>query len=397
MQKESEPAIKKSSCSYCGDAPVHHTFSYFENLISSTLDGSALGLYKYVPRFMESIANYIPVFLFKTFLFLRLARFSSDIKKANTFRSRVIWEEAERRGIKMEQIIFLGKPLDQYRATFKSGKKIYFDSIPIPPRFVKTGPNWDDKVLLKKEFTKLGIPVPQHVQLPLFNKNIKELFSKFKKPIIVKPKMGSRGRHTVTNINTVEQLLEGIDIVKQISPYIVVEEHLKGDVCRATFVNGVLAGFYKGSASFVVGDGVSTVRELIEKKDNTRPERVERVWIDQELEEHILRAGFTLDDVLPQGISLILSHRVGRLFGGTTREMIDELHPSFIPVLEKAAQTVLLAVAGFDCIIPDPTQSASEQRWGIIECNSLPFIDLHYYALEGKPRNIAGMIWDLWD
>ena len=59
-------------------------------------------------------------------------------------------------------------------------------------------------------------------------------------------------------------------------------------------------------------------------------------------------------------------------------------------------RTTGLMVAGFDSIIPDPTQPADSQHWGIIECNTLPFIDLHYYALEGKPQNIAGMIWDLW-
>ncbi|PIR68311.1 hypothetical protein COU49_01980 [Candidatus Nomurabacteria bacterium CG10_big_fil_rev_8_21_14_0_10_35_16] len=392
-----EPSIKKSTCSYCGDAPINHFFSYCESLISITLDGYTTNFPKYVPSFLEHFANYIPVFLFKTLVFFKLAKFSSDINKANTFRSRVIWEEAIRRGIKMEQIILLGKPLDYYHALFH-GKDIYFDSIPIPPSFMKVGKNWDDKAILKKEFIKKNIPVPDYFQLPLFRStNIEQIFSKFKKPIIVKPKMGSRGRHTTTNINTITQLQEGIGVVRQICPYVVVEEHLAGDVCRATLINGVLAGFYKGRAPFIIGDGVRTIKELIEEKDKIRPDRVERIWIDQELNNHISRAGFTLDDILPKGVFLSLSHRVGRLFGGTTKEMIDELHPSFIPILEQAAHAVELAVAGFDCIIPDPTKPASTQRWGIIECNSLPFIDLHYYALEGKPRNIAGMIWDLWN
>ena len=76
--------------------------------------------------------------------------------------------------------------------------------------------------------------------------------------------------------------------------------------------------------------------------------------------------------------------------------MVNELHPSFIPIFKKAYDVVGLSVVGFDAIIPDPTKPANSQRWGIIECNSLPFIDLHYYALEGKPKNIAGMIWDMW-
>ena len=77
--------------------------------------------------------------------------------------------------------------------------------------------------------------------------------------------------------------------------------------------------------------------------------------------------------------------------------MLDELHPTFIPIIEKAAKVVGLSVIGFDAIIPDPAKPAHLQRWGIIECNTLPFIDVHYYALEGKPKNIAGMIWDMWN
>ncbi len=185
-------------------------------------------------------------------------------------------------------------------------------------------------------------------------------------------------------------------IVKRICPYVAVEEHLQGSICRATIVGGSLAGFYKGQAPSIVGDGHNTIRKLIEEKDAARKTRVEAVPISKELHEYISRSGYTIDTVLPIDVKLQLSHHTGRLFGGTTKEMIDELHPSFVPILEHASSIVGLAIAGFDCIIPDPTKDANSQRWGIIECNTLPFIDLHYYALEGKPRNIAGMIWDLW-
>ncbi|KKQ85683.1 MAG: hypothetical protein UT09_C0044G0001, partial [Parcubacteria group bacterium GW2011_GWF2_38_8] len=33
-----------------------------------------------------------------------------------------------------------------------------------------------------------------------------------------------------------------------------------------------------------------------------------------------------------------------------------------------------------------------EQHCGIIECNSLPFIDLHHYPLFGKPNNVASKL-----
>jgi len=365
-------------------------------MISITLDRYAKRFIKYVPSFVKDFVDSVPKLLFNTLVFLRLAEFSKDINKANTFRSKIIWEEAKKRGIEMEQVIFLNRPLDFYRAKLND-RYFYFESIPIRPERLDMEKNWDDKVFLKKELEKYRVPVPANFELSLFDfKNLENMFSKLVKPVIVKPRVGSRGRHTITNINNIQQLKDGISVAKQICPYLVVEEHLEGSVCRATFVNGVLAGFYVAQAPILKGDGKKTIKELITDIDNTRNDRVEPIRKGKELYDHIARAGFKMDSILPAQFSLPLSHRMGRLFGGKTKEMINEVHPSFIPVLKKAVEIVDLAVVGFDCIIPDPTKDETLQKWGIIECNTLPFIDLHYYALEGKPKNIAGMIWDMW-
>ncbi|MSU44718.1 hypothetical protein EXS45_00845 [Candidatus Nomurabacteria bacterium] len=404
MLQVNEPYAKISSCSYCGDAPINHHLSFLESVVSITLDNYAKKFIKYVPRGVKSFADLVPAFLFRTLAFLKLAEFSGDINKANSFRSRIIWEEAKKRGIIMEQVIFLGKPLDHYRAVLQIKNKrkfFYFESIPLRPEFLDINKNWDDKVVMKREFRKYNIPIPTYCEFSIFSfvhfQNIEDIFSKFKKPIIVKPRVGSRGRHTITNIHTLSQFTEGIKVVRQICSYFIAEEHLQGSVCRATLVDGVLAGFYKGTAPTLVGDGKKTIRELIIEADSKRQTRVLSIRISKELHDHISRSGFKVDDILPIDIPLSLSHRIGRLFGGRTKEMIEDLHPSFIPILKKAAKIVNLSVVGFDCIIPDPSIDEASQKWGIIECNSLPFIDLHYYALEGKPKNIAGMIWDLWN
>ncbi len=396
MNTLTEPSSRAGACPYCGNAPVNHALTYCESLISVAVDDHMMKIVKYAPSFIKNLAEWIPVTLFKTFNMLGYATFSSDIEKAASFRSRIIWEEAQKRGIPMEQLILFGKPLDHYRAVI-NGKTVYFESIPLPADSLDMDKNWDDKIVLKKEFSRHNIPVPKYVQVPLLRvRSLKHYYSLFTTPIIVKPQLGSRGRHTVTNIHTFEQFKHGVAIVKKLCPYVAVEEHLQGSICRATVVGGVLAGFYRGQPASIVGDGKKTIEKLIEEKDATRKSRVEAVPISNELHEYISRSGYTFDSVLPEGVILSLSHHTGRLFGGTTHEMIDDLHPSFVPIFERAASVVDIAVAGFDCIIPDPTKDASSQRWGIIECNTLPFIDLHYYALEGKPRNIAGMIWDLW-
>ena len=78
-------------------------------------------------------------------------------------------------------------------------------------------------------------------------------------------------------------------------------------------------------------------------------------------------------------------------------------------MLEHVAKFLNDPLIGVDFIIEDITKSwreparnassitgaGGEQHSGIIECNSLPFIDLHHYPLFGQPNNIAGKLWDL--
>ena len=161
--------LKKKKCDYCGDAPVNHFFSFFESILALTLNVSNNIFLKHVPKFLKDFAEDIPFYLFRIFHLFKLVRFSSDIEKSRTLRSKVIWLEAERRGIKMEQIILFGKPIDQYRAHLKIGNKMkdfYFDSIPLRPEFLEMSQNWDNKAVLKKEFSKLNIPVPVYFTLP---------------------------------------------------------------------------------------------------------------------------------------------------------------------------------------------------------------------------------------
>ncbi|MFA6503055.1 MAG: hypothetical protein WCT45_02245, partial [Candidatus Paceibacterota bacterium] len=137
--------------------------------------------------------------------------------------------------------------------------------------------------------------------------------------------------------------------------------------------------------------------ELIAQKNASRHERLGEVVITDDLISFIRRAGYTLEGVLPHGVVLDLSAKTGRFYGGSTEEMLTNVHPKMHEIFTKAAGIIGAPVAGFDLISADPTQDPDTERWGIIECNSLPFIDLHYYALRGEPVDVARHIWDLWN
>lgn len=387
-----------SRCSACGTSPVNHQVllvnDYFNLFITEPLSriGSVVSHWR-VFRWLEKIIIAIFLFILST---LRIIRFSKDQSRVASGRSELIWKEAARRGIEMEQVLAFGKALEYYRARI-GDRWEYFQSIPIPRRFIKGEyeARLDDKFLLAQDLRGAGIPVPvSHTVSSLAHTH--RVFDSLQKPVIVKPRNGSRGRHTTTNIQTREQLEAAYRLCRAIAATMVVQEHLFGSVYRGTVVNGKLVGFFKASPPRITGDGRRTIQELVDEMNRTRPEKLGEMHLNEDATAFLARLQLSAESVLPLGLTVDLSAKTGRFYGGYTKEMFEEVHPKFAAYFEKAAEVMNAPVVGFDAIMEDPTKDPDTQRWGIIEGNSLPFIDLHYFAFEGKTRDIAPFIWDLW-
>ncbi len=126
------------------------------------------------------------------------------------------------------------------------------------------------------------------------------------------------------------------------------------------------------------------------------PGGVSDVIIAGENEAFIGRQGYALDSVLENGKSIEIGRFGGRFSGGETREMLAAVHPKLREAVERAAQLMQAPLIGFDLIIEDPERDPDGQKWGILEANTVPYIEIHTDPLEGEPSNVAGAIWDLW-
>lgn len=389
---------KPGSCAECGNSPVNH----FEHYVSNTLavwtaesSYKGKGMFARAVRYADAAFDNIEQVLLKSLGAMPFASYSARVEGAATYRSQVVWEEAVRRGIQMQQLCLFGKLTEIYRASLETGW-FYFQSLPIP--LAKRGTNvaWlDDKYLLKQFFASRGIPSPQSISVRS-EKEAVQAFETIGRDIVVKPRSGSRGRHTTVLVQNSADVVAAYRVARQLCAYVVIETYLPGPVCRATLVDGVLAGFFLANPPIITGDGVSTVSELIEKKNVHRESRVGPVILNAEHRVFLEKHGLYEESVPHAGREIALTHRTGRLFGGTTRELLHEVHPKLRAALEKAAATVGAGVIGFDLIMQDPEKDPDAQEWGIIEANTLPYIDLHYLPLIGTPSNVAAHVWDLW-
>lgn len=384
-------------CKDCEPAQESHLVAYL-SVVLGWLDEPLFDIMELVfKNTAEKVSNVISIPFFKTMVFLKLGYWTEKPDDKDTYRTRCFWEEAMRRGIKMREF-HLGPIRDGFVAEYK-GKTILFDGLPRPGTKESPALKWmDNKGIMKRKFLKEGLPVaPGGVAFR--TKTALKIFNSVVKPVITKPNLGSRSRHTMIHINTEKDLLIGFRKAKKLSPLVIIEEELRGFLFRGTLIGGKLAGVVKRDQPEVTGDGVHTMRELMDK-ENERPERkgpiFHKIIVDKETEIELKRENITMSDIPEKGRIVTFSQKTSRGCGGTTTEMTDVVHPDNVEMLEHVARFLNDPLIGVDFIIEDVTKSwKEEQHCGIIECNSLPFIDLHHYPLFGQPNNIAGKLWDL--
>ncbi|MEK7088513.1 MAG: hypothetical protein AAB913_00075 [Patescibacteria group bacterium] len=384
-------------CKDCEPAQENHLIAYFSVVMSYVGEPFFDFMEILFKSTVEAISGRFSIPFLKLMTFLGFGYFSSRPDEKDTLRTKCFWEEAERRGIKMVEF-HMGIIRDSFIAKYK-GKTITFDGLPRPEEMESDSLKWmDNKGIMKIKFLKEGLPVADGGVAFTKSKALK-IFNRLKKPVITKPNLGSRSRHTLIHIDTPEKLIYGFKKAKKLSPLVVIEEELRGYLFRGTLIGGKLVGVVKRDQPEVVGDGIHTLQELMEKENN----RVERqgpifhkIIIDPDAETELKREGIKMEDIPEKGKVITFSQKTSRGIGGTTTEVTDIIHKDNIKILEHVGRFLKDPLVGVDFIIEDITKSwHEEQHCGIIECNSLPFIDLHHYPLFGKPNNVAGKLWDL--
>ncbi len=391
----SEKEEKRPRCAYCGNNPVNHSLQYISQSVWVFLNRTVSGVPSTFAHLSSRIEEKGIPFLFCLLRILGLVRFKREIAPLND-RSRVVVEEAVRRGHPIEQAFFCGTPTEEYRVE-RNGEWHYFMSIPVIP---DTGSPLsgmiDSKVHLKDFFIARGIKVPRGGRAGTLGE-AHSIFKEVTKPVIVKPEIGSRGRHTVTHITTEAELAHAFRVAQTLCKYVVVEEHLVGSVYRATYVDGKVCGILRGDPPRITGDGTASISELIVRKNATKHERQKDFKTSASSLSFLLRQGYDLDSILPAGVTIDLSEKIGLSYGGFAAEDFPFAHPKLVEALTHAGDTLGIPLIGFDLISEDIRKDPDTVRWGIIEANSLPFIDLHHFPVEGEPINVAASVWDAWE
>jgi len=392
---------QKKICPDCGPATVNHMaarttiiLGFLIGVITKPFGKIEDAITGFLFPHLES---FLPYF-FKILVFFRLAVITDHLEDDNIERTKCLWRAAEKRGIKMRQFRIFNRPTIIFIAEF-GGQSIVFEGLPRPKGDSSAALTWmDNKAIMKKKFQAGGIPVARG-GVAMTERAALKLFHSLNHPVITKPNLGSRSRHTTTHIMTEQELLRAFCKARKLSPWVVIEEELAGFVYRITLIGGKLAGALRREPPFVMGNGAATIRALVEK-ENKNPKRHEGIFheiaMDTEADAELLRQGLTWNNIPEKGRFVTLNQKVGRGQGGSNTEMLSKVHPENVKLFEKLAKVLSDSLVGVDFIMQDVTRPWTEQNLcGAIECNSLPFLDLHHMPLYGETLDPSSALWDI--
>ncbi|WP_173061862.1 cyanophycin synthetase [Sulfurimicrobium lacus] len=254
-----------------------------------------------------------------------------------------------------------------------------------------------DKDLTKSLLQSCGVPVPEG-RVADSPADAWEAAEDIGVPVVVKPSDGNHGRGVSTELMTREEVEAAYVLADAEGSEVIVERFIHGNEHRLLVVAGRVAAAARGESATVLGDGRSTIVELIDSQINTDPRRgttedyplnVVRVEDDAAVRLEITRQGYTPDSVPPQGKDVLIQRN-----GNVAFDVTDLVHPSVAATVSLAARIIGLDIAGVDLVAEDITRPLAEQGGAIVEINAGPGLLMHLKPASGEPRPIGRAIVD---
>jgi len=318
--------------------------------------------------------------------------------------ARLLAEEAVRKGYKLT--LFWGRP-SAGSCTIrcqKNGREFYFKSLntALTPSYAFTAA--EDKVLAKSLLDDANILMPETSVVLSSDKNSPEFKESLKlmkkhKKVVVKPAMTNHGTGVTVGVSDEEGLVQAIRYAIKKSEStegecsILVQQMVSGDEYRFLVLKDKVIAVATRRPPTVVGDGTSTIEELINEKnkDSRRGEKHsnELTKIDLDNVRDANSEGF-LETILPVGKKVGVLKTTNLSRGGEAVDMTDIASAGLKDMAVRAARACGLGIAGIDII----TKNIRSDEGFVIEANVTPGIRMHQFPSKGKPRNVAKVLFE---
>lgn len=257
-----------------------------------------------------------------------------------------------------------------------------------------------DKDDTKQLLEEAEVPIPSG-DIIRTERGLKEVIEDIGYPIVIKPVNGNHGRGITTNINSIDDALIAFAAAKEISRLVIVEKYITGEDFRILVINNKMVAAAKRSPAHVIGDGKSTIQQLVDKV-NEDPRRgfghekvLTKIDINNLSLEILKESNLTPDSIVKKGEYIKLKNTANLSTGGTAEDVTDLVHPSNVFMAERISKIIDLDICGIDIMAHTLTEPISDTGGAVLEVNAGPGFRMHLQPSSGLPRNVAANVVDM--
>ena len=257
-----------------------------------------------------------------------------------------------------------------------------------------------DKELTKRLLDAAGVPVPLG-RVVVDPEDAWAAAQEIGLPVVIKPKDGNQGKGVTVNITTKEQIAAAFHSASEFRDDILVERYLPGHDYRLLVIGDKLVAAARRDPPNVVGDGVHTVRELVDqvnldpRRGNGHSTSLTKIRFDDIALGSLAKQGLQADSVPEKGRRVILRNNANLSTGGSATDVTDDVHPEVAARAIAAAHMVGLDICGVDLVCDSVLKPIEEQNGGIVEVNAAPGLRMHLSPSFGKGRDVGEAIVDM--
>lgn len=258
-----------------------------------------------------------------------------------------------------------------------------------------------DKWSTNLMITRLGLPIPKWETLD--NKSqIDEVWGNYNKPVVIKPTGLTGGSGVVVSINTTEDAKKAFEFAQRAinrkqrenwQRKIMIQEQVAGEDYRLLVIDGKLEVATKRIPAFIVGDGKSTIQELLDetnkdpRRDVTSPAHtLKPIKIDPPLLDYLQEQKLTLKSIPKQDEKIQVRKVASMSQGGITEDVTDQVSDEIKYIVESIASSIHAFVVGVDVLCKDISKPLTQENGAILEVNTMPEAYLNLFPVLGEDR-----------
>jgi len=223
------------------------------------------------------------------------------------------------------------------------------------------------------------------------------------RPVVVKPRSTNFGDGVsiLGAERTAEVERRAVEAALALDSAVILEEYSAGREFRFLVIGGRTRAVLHRVPANVVGDGASSVRKLVERK-NAHPYRgegyhspLEKLRLDDAELSFLAAGGLGPDSVVEEGRRVFLRKNSNISTGGDSIDFTDAMPDVYKRAAERAADAVGARVSGVDMIVPEIDAASADADYTVIELNYNPALHIHDYPAEGENRRVERHLLDL--